>query len=176
MNLSRIDSLDPQTVEAIGETLTRDFLATHAGADQRCKPADQAGAIMNYASTEAREQILGCIETNQPELAGAIRRKMFTVEDIPVRVPARAAPAVIRSIGQETLLKVLFVTRDTAPEVGEFLLSNISSRMAERLREELKQITSVRRKDGERAQAEIIRVIRELAARGEIELIEEEEA
>jgi len=47
--------------------------------------------------------------------------------------------------------------------------------MAEQLREELEEITSVRRKDGERAQSEIIRVIRELVARGEMELVEEDE-
>ena len=47
--------------------------------------------------------------------------------------------------------------------------------MAEQLREELGEITSVRRKDGEQAQSEIIRVIRDLVKRGEIELVEEEE-
>ena len=82
---------------------------------------------------------------------------------------------VIRSLDQETLLKVLFVTKESAPEIGEFLLSNISSRMSEQLREELTQVTSVRRRDGEQAQAELIRVIRELAGRGEFTLVEEDE-
>ena len=47
--------------------------------------------------------------------------------------------------------------------------------MSEQLREELDEITSVRRKEGERAQAEVVRIIRELVARGEIELVEEDE-
>ena len=47
--------------------------------------------------------------------------------------------------------------------------------MSEQLREELGEITSVRRKDGENAQAEVIRVIRNLAANGEIELVEEDD-
>ena len=47
--------------------------------------------------------------------------------------------------------------------------------MSEQLREELGEMTTVRRKDGENAQAEVIRVIREMVASGEIELVEEDE-
>jgi flagellar motor switch protein FliG len=73
-------------------------------------------------------------------------------------------------------LKVLFVTNEKAPEIGEFIFSNISTRMANQLREELGKATAVRRKNGEQAQTEIIRVIRDLVANGEIELVEEDEA
>jgi flagellar motor switch protein FliG len=176
VGLSRVTSLDPQVVEAIGDTMSRDFLAAHANEDRRRNPADRIGAIMNYTSPSIRDHILGRIESDQPEFAEEIRRKMFTVEDIPARVPRRAVAVVVRSIDQETLLKALFVSKDSAPETVEFILSNISTRMSEQLREELGEITSVRRKEGERSQAEIIRVIRELVARGEIEMVEEDES
>ena len=175
VGLSRVTSLDPHVIEAIGDTMSRGFLATHSDDAQKHDPADRVGAIMNYTSPSIRDHILGQIESDQPEFAEEIRRKMFTVEDIPARVPRRAVAAVVRSLDQEVLLKALFVTKDSAPETGEFILSNISTRMSEQLREELGEITSVRRKEGENAQAEVIRVIRELVARGEIELVEEEE-
>ncbi|MHA1530323.1 MAG: flagellar motor switch protein FliG [Alphaproteobacteria bacterium] len=175
IGLARVASLDPHVIEAIGDTMSRDFLATHSDADYKRNPADRVGAIMNYTSPSVRDHILDHIGIEQPEFAEEIRRKMFTVEDIPARVPRRAVAAVVRSIDQETLLKVLFTTRESAPEAGEFILDNLSTRMAEQLREELGEITSVRRKEGESAQAEIIRVIRELVARGEIELVEEDE-
>jgi flagellar motor switch protein FliG len=173
--LSRVTSLDPHVIEAIGDAMSRDFLATHSDADRKRNPADRVGAIMNYTSPSIRDHILDHIEAEQPEFAEEIRRKMFTIEDIPARVPRRAVAAVVRSLDQEILLKALFVTKDSAPETGEFILSNISTRMSEQLREELGEITSVRRKEGERAQAEVIRVIRDLVARGEIELVEEDE-
>ncbi len=175
IGLARAASLDPHVVESIGDTMSRDFLAAHANEDRKRNPADRIGAIMNYTSPSIRDHILGSIESDQPEFAEEIRRKMFTVEDIPARLPSRAVATVVRSLDQEILLKALFVTKDSAPETCEFILSNISKRMAEQLREELGEITSVRRKEGERAQAEIIRVIRELVARGEIELVEEDE-
>ena len=175
IGLARVASLDPHVIEAIGDTMSRSFLATHSGADRKRNPADQVGAIMNYTSPSLRDHILDHIEAEQPEFAEEIRRKMFTVEDIPARVPRRGIAALIRSIDRETLLKVLFTTRESAPETCEFILGNLSTRMAEQLREELGEITSVRRKDGEQAQSEIIRVIRNLVKRGEIELVEEEE-
>jgi flagellar motor switch protein FliG len=175
IGLARVASLDPHVIEAIGDTMSRSFLATHSDAHLRRNPADRVGAIMNYTSPSIREHILDHIEIEQPEFAEEIRRKMFTVEDIPARVQRRGVAAVVRTLDQETLLKVLFTTKESAPEIGEFILGNISTRMAEQLREELEEITSVRRKDGERAQSEIIRVIRELVARGEMELVEEDE-
>jgi flagellar motor switch protein FliG len=175
VGLSRAASLDPHIVEAIGDTMSRDFLATHATADKTRNPADRVGTIMNYTSPTIRDHILSHIEANQPEFAEEIRRKMFTIEDIPARLPTRAVATLVRSLDQEILLKALFSSRDSAPATGEFIFSNISTRMAEQLREQLGEFTSVRRKEGERAQAEVIRMIRELIARGEIELVEEEE-
>ena len=175
VGLSRAARLSPHIVEAIGDTMRRDFLTAHANEGPKSNPADRVGTIMNYTSPSIRDHILGQIETDQPEFAEEIRRKMFTVEDIPARIPTRAVAVVVRSLHQAILLKALFVTKDSSPKIGDFILSNISSRMSEQLREELEQITSVGRKDGERAQAEVIRVIRELVETGEIELVDEDD-
>ena len=175
IGLSRASSLDPHVIEAIGDTLSRDFLATHSEANRRRNPADRIGAIMNFTSPSIRDHILGAIESDQPEFVEEIRRKMFTIEDIPARLPSRSVAKVVRSLNQDTLLKALFASKHSAPETREFILSNISTRMSEQLREELGEMTSVRRKDGENAQAEVIRVIRELVATGEVELVEEED-
>ena len=175
IGLSRAASLDPTVVAAIGDTLRHDLLATHANQDMKRAPADWIGAIMNYTNSLTRDHILSQIDTSQPEFANEIRRKMFTAQDIPDRVPKRAVAVVVRTLDQETLLKFLFFTREKSSEISEFFLTNISSRMADQLREELGQITSVSRKDGERVQTETIRVIRNLVTRGEFELVEEEE-
>ncbi len=56
----------------------------------------------------------------------------------------------------------------------EFLLSNISTRMAENLREEMGERGKVRQKDADDAMAQIVGVIRALVDEGAITLIEEE--
>lgn len=176
VGISRVAHLDPSVVEAIGETVSREFLASRGDEEQKRNPADRVGAIMNYTSPAIRDHILDHIETDNPDFADEVRRKMFTFDDLPIRVPTRGVPVLVRSLDQEVLLRALFFSRESSPDACEFILRNISSRMAEQLREELGQVTSVRRKDGERAQADVIRVIRELVAQGEIELVEEEES
>ncbi len=172
LGLARLESLDPALLEAISEAICRDLLTTdtHGRADG---PAARVGAIMDYLGATMRKAILDDIERTDPDFARAVRRAMFTVEDIPKRLAPRAAAAIVRSIDQQTLLHALVSIRDSAPEVEEFLLANISSRMADQLREEMKEVGSVSRRAGERAQAALVRTVRELIAAGEIELAEE---
>jgi flagellar motor switch protein FliG len=61
--------------------------------------------------------------------------------------------------------------------VAEFLLSNMSKRMAETLREEIAERGRVRPRDAEAAQTGIVNAVRRLEAAGEISLVlpEEEE-
>jgi flagellar motor switch protein FliG len=49
-------------------------------------------------------------------------------------------------------------------------MENMSKRAAEQLKEDMEGLGAVRVKDAQRAQAEIIRLIQELARRGEIVL------
>jgi len=43
IGLARVASLDPHVIEAIGDTMSRDFLATHSDADHKRNPADRVG-------------------------------------------------------------------------------------------------------------------------------------
>ena len=173
--LTKAGNLDAKVTEAIAEAMGRDMLATLGREAQGRDPVDRAGAIMNFAAPALRDQILAGIEADDPDLAGRIRRKMFTIPDIPDRVPKNAVATVVRSIDQDTLLRALVAMRDSAPDVADYLLANISSRVAAQLKEEMGEIGGVRAKDADRAQTEMIRVIRDLAQRGEITLVEQED-
>ena len=173
--LTRAGNLDARVTEAIAEAMGRDVLAALGRQGQSRDPADRAGAIMNFATPALRDQILAGIEAADANLAGRIRRKMFTIPDIPERVPKNAVATVVRSLDQETLLRALIAMRESAPEVADYLLSNISTRVSAQLQEEMGEIGTVRAKDAERAQTELIRVIRDLAQRGEITLVEHDD-
>ncbi|MDH3666347.1 MAG: hypothetical protein OEN23_05400 [Paracoccaceae bacterium] len=173
--LARAGNLDGRVVDAIAEAMGRDVLAKLSRSGQASDPADRAGAIMNFASPAIRDRILGEIEGAAPDLAAQIRRKMFTVEDVPARVPKNGVAAVVRSLDQQILLPLIASLREAAPETADFLLSNISSRIASQMEEDLAELKSVKPKDAEAAQTALIRVIRDLAAKGEIELAEPEE-
>jgi len=175
LGITRANSLDSKIIEAIGDSVSRDFLAAHGTDGSRRDPAERVGAIMNFTAPDIRNHVLEQIGETQPEFAEEIKRKMFTFEDIPARIDKRDAAAIVRAMNPETLLKALSGAAETAPESAEFLLANISSRVAQQIRDDLNDLGKVKRKDAEAAQSEVILAIRSLTERGEIALVSAEE-
>jgi len=175
MGITRTQSLDPNVIEAIGVSVSRDFLAGIQHGTPRRNPAERVGAIMNFASAEIREHVLDHIERSQPDFAEEIRRKMFTFEDVPRRVEPRDVAAIVREVDRDVMLRALRYASDGAPETVDFILRNISSRVAEQYRAEMAEIDKIRRREGEGAQADVVAKIRELETRGELRLLAPEE-
>ncbi|MGF1445917.1 MAG: flagellar motor switch protein FliG [Pikeienuella sp.] len=170
VGITKTQSLDHNVIETIGASVSRDFLAGQNADGPRRDPAERIGAIMNFTAADVRNHVITAISESQPEFAEEIKRKMFTFEDIPSRIETRDVPTILRMVDREVLLRALAGGMDTAKEATEFLLANISSRVAEQLREDLQELGKIRRKDGEAAQAELIGTIRALIDRGEIKL------
>jgi flagellar motor switch protein FliG len=57
------------------------------------------------------------------------------------------------------------------PQLVEFFMENMSKRAAEQLKEDIEALGAVRAKDAQKAQAEILRMIQELAREGKITLV-----
>ncbi|MEM1343261.1 MAG: FliG C-terminal domain-containing protein, partial [Pseudomonadota bacterium] len=151
IGITKTQSLDPKVIEAIGASVSRDFLAGQNADGPKRNPAERIGAIMNFTATDIRNHVLDRIGESQPDFAEEIKRKMFTFEDIPTRIETRDVAVVVRAVEQDVLLKAIAGAQDTAPETAEFLLANISSRMAEQLRAALADLGNVRRKEAEAA-------------------------
>ncbi|MEO0623494.1 MAG: FliG C-terminal domain-containing protein [Pseudomonadota bacterium] len=175
MGITKTQNLDPKVIETIGASVSRDFLAGQNADGVRRDPAERVGSIMNFTAAEVRTHVLDSIGESQPDFAEEIKRKMFTFEDIPARIETRDVSAIIRGAEPDVLLRALAGARETMPESAEFILSNISSRMAEQLRENLNEIGKVRRKESEAAQNEIIMLIRGMVDRAEIKLVVSDE-
>ena len=63
---------------------------------------------------------------------------------------------------------------DLAP-AADFILGNISNRMADALREEIEERGRVKPREGETAMTEVVNAIRTLEARGEITLVSQDD-
>ena len=106
-----------------------------------------------------------------------MRKAIFTFVHIPTRLNPRDAPKITRLVEQPQLVAALTAAQGKAglEEAAEFLLANISQRLAQGLREEMAARGKVKDKDAEEAMNAIIGAIRTLEATGEITLITPEE-
>jgi len=173
--LTRTAGLDSRVVDAIGQSVSRDFLAKQTDKEPSFKPAERIGSIMNYAPGNVRNAVLAHLDQTEPEFAEEVKRKMFTFEDIPDRVERRDIAAIVRVTEPDVLLKALAGAADNAQEAREFILSSISSRVAEQIRGDLADLGKVKIREAEEAQSTMLKVIRDLESQGDLSLIPIEE-
>ncbi len=164
-------TISADVIELIGQSISESMFNENAPSAFTETPVERAGNIMNFAQSDIRDRLMQDFVENDPDTAERIRKVMFTFADIPARVQPRDVSAITRTVDPEILLRAL----KNAPTEAEFILSGLSTRIADQLREELSELDPVKKKDAEAAMNELIVGIRELESSGEITLITEDE-
>jgi flagellar motor switch protein FliG len=139
-------------------------------------PAERIGAILNYSTASARDDVLSGLDETDADFANEVRKAIFTFVNIPDRIAPRDIPKVVRELDQADLVTA---TAGAASEVekraAEYILENMSGRMADAIREEVSDAGKVKPKDAEAAMTNIVTAIRGMEAAGELLLIAGEE-
>ncbi len=120
--------------------------------------------ILNTVDRSTEKHIMETLEVEEPELADEIRRKMFVFEDILV-LDNRSIQTVLREVDNNELAIAL---KNANEDVQNAIFSNLSSRLATMIREDMEFMGPVRLKDVEDAQQKIVNIIRKLEDSGEI--------
>ncbi len=172
LRMGRVPRIDPSAMEKVGEVIERDFLSAMERTQGARKPTEIIAGLLNHVSGSAREVFLQHLDEAEPKLAQEVQRVMFTFGDIADRVSARDIAKVVKAVDEPVLLAALKTAREARDPAAEFILGNISSRLAERLIEDMEMMADIRQKEGEAAQGEVVQTIQALAKAGDIKLIE----
>ncbi|WP_416914112.1 flagellar motor switch protein FliG [Seohaeicola sp.] len=168
--MSLTGAVTPDAVYRIGLSLAMQLDAVPDRAFSE-DPEQRVGEILNMSSPATRDDVLTGLEETDAQFAQSVRRAIFTFADIPARIDPRDAPKITRGLDQPTLVRALAHARalgGNAEDAADFILGNISQRMADGLREEVTQTGKVKVKAGEDAMSAVIATIRELVASGEM--------
>lgn len=172
--VSKTSNVTPEAVERIGWSLA-------AQLDQRPTPAftddpgARVGAILNQSAPATRDGLLDALEEEDSEFATVVRQSIFTFAHIPSRIAPRDVPAILRGIEQSVLVTALAGAKSETDKASvEFLLDNMSSRMADNLREEIAERGKVKQSEAESAMTQVVGAVRTLVDDGAIALIEED--
>jgi flagellar motor switch protein FliG len=167
--IERLATLAPTPIEVAEKVV--DVLNAKLGIKQTRALSQTGGVtpaadILNAMDKTVSRSLLTSIEERNPELCQAIRKKMFTFEDL-----LQLGSQAIQRIMRETDMRDLALSLKKASEpLKKLLLSNISRRGAEAVQEEMSMLGHVKLRDVEAAQFRIIDAVRKLEAEGEIEL------
>ncbi|MFP5507643.1 MAG: FliG C-terminal domain-containing protein, partial [Alphaproteobacteria bacterium] len=168
--MSQTGAVTPETVYRIGLSLAMQLdsspdRAFEDGPDQR------VGAILNLATTATRNDVLSGLEKTDSDFANSVRRAIFTFANITQRIDPRDMPKIVRAVDQSALVAALAHAQTLGEEftdAADFILSNISGRLADGLRDQVSQMGKVKTKAGEEAMTAVTTAIRDLQESGEL--------
>ncbi|SEW03457.1 flagellar motor switch protein FliG [Cognatiyoonia koreensis] len=172
--VSRTADIAPDTVNRIGAALVRAYCTVKVSAFEK-PPVDRVGAILNSSPAATRDAMLEGLDTADEGFAKGVRKAIFTFADIPTRLVATDVPACIRGVDPDQLtLGIAAALGQPGPlqDAAEFILSNISQRMAGQMREDAAEKGTVKSSVGEEAMNAITASIRDLADSGALTLID----
>jgi flagellar motor switch protein FliG len=125
-----------------------------------------AADIMNYLESNVEGMLMDSIRENDEEMSQQIQDLMFVFENL-VDVDDRGMQAILREVQQEALMKAI---KGTDEALKEKIMSNMSKRAAEMMKDDLEAMGPVRISEVEAAQKEILSIARRLSDAGEIML------
>ena len=167
--IERLGTIDSTSLDLVGKIVRN--LGKHF--DNKVRPTyHRSGGVrvvadlLNGLDKEMSKSLLGRLEERNAQLGAAIRKKMFSFEDL-----NRIASADLQRILREVDSANLAVSMKSASDpLKEKIYQSISKRAAESLRDEIGMLGPVRLKDVEVAQDAIIQVVRRLEEEGSISL------
>jgi flagellar motor switch protein FliG len=173
--VSHTSNVTPETVDRIGLSLAAQVDARPDLAFETT-PGQRVGAILTEAAAAKREEVLIALEEEDEEFATDVRKAIFTYGLIAQRMQPLDVPKLMRVLAiPELVTAIAFATDEDDIATNDFLLDNMSSRMATNIREEVGERGKVKRADGETAFGLIVSAMRDLITTGEIELKSDEE-
>ncbi len=174
--VSQTGNVEPDTVRRIGLSLAAQLESQPAKAFDT-GPVERVGAILNVSPALTRDDVLKGLDEADAGFAQQVRKAIFTFPHLPHRLHGRDIPKVVRLVDQNFLITALAgsIGNEENLAAAEFILANMSQRMAQGLREEMAARGKVKDKDAEDAMNAIITAVRELETSGELALIQDED-
>lgn len=173
--VSQTGAVTPEAVERIGLSLATQMEAQPPRAFDD-GPVERVGAILNSSTSTTRDEMLAGLDETDEGFATAVRKAIFTFGHMPTRIDPRDVPRILRNVEQADLV----LACAGAPAMGlddavEFVLSNMSARMADQIREDVQDAGTPRPADVETAMGNVVKAIRDMEVAGDLTLIVPEE-
>ena len=166
----RMESVQKDVLDDIERTLRNEFMNNLARTNRR-DPHESMAEIFNSLDRSTEAKFMTALEERNTESADKIKSLMFTFEDLG-KVDGAAMQAILRVADKAKLPTALKGASDT---IKELIFTNMSERAGKLLKEDIAALGPVRLKDVEEAQANLVSVAKDLAAKGEIVIASENE-
>jgi flagellar motor switch protein FliG len=159
----RMEAVQKEVLERVEQTLRTEFMSSLS--QTRRRDAHEVMAeIFNNFDRQTEMRFLTALEEDNRESAERIKTLMFTFDDL-TKLDAASAQTLMRHVEKDKLSVAL---KGATEPVRQFFLSNMSTRAAKMLMDDMQALGPVRLREVDEAQALLVNLAKDLAAKGEI--------
>ncbi len=164
LRIATMEGIQPTALKDLNEVLFQVLSGTDKVRKSSLGGVKAAAEMINLMGANIEGTVIESIRGHDPDLAQKIMDKMFVFDDL-IKLDNKAIQTVLKEVASDTLISAL---KGAQPELKEKILSNMSSRAAETLREDLESRGPMRLSEVEAQQKEILKTVRRLADEGQI--------
>lgn len=166
----RIDNVQREILDEVEATLRSEFMA-NLSKTIAIDPYEQMAEIFNAFDRVSESSFMAALEERDKDAAERVKSLMFTFDDL-VKLDVNSMQAVIRTVDKA---KMALALKGASDVIKDLFFKNMSERAAKLLKEDMEALGMVRIRDVDDAQMGIVLQVKDLAARGEVMIRDEED-
>jgi flagellar motor switch protein FliG len=166
LRVATMEGIQPSALKDLNEILFKVLAGGEKVMKSSLGGVKTAAEMINLMGTAIEGTVIESIRNHDPDLAQKIMDKMFVFDDVN-KLDNKAIQLILKEVATDALTVAL---KGAQPALKEKFLSNMSSRAAENLREDLESRGPMRLSEVEAQQKEILKVVRRLADEGTVVL------
>src|SRR3954451_1768628 len=161
----KMEAVQKEVIESVEKTLRTEFMS-NLSQTRRRDAHEVMAEIFNNFDRQTETRFITSLEEDNRESAERIKALMFTFDDL-VKLDSGSAQTLMRHVDKD---KLGIALKSANEEVRGFFLGNMSSRAGKMLLDDMAALGPVRLRDVDEAQALLVNLAKDLAAKGEIML------
>ena len=166
MRMASLEQISPDIVRRIASILEQKLRSLGQFSRESYGGVPAVAEMFNRMEANSGQEILEQIEGLDGELGLAIRNLMFVFEDL-LLIDSIGMREVLSRVDKKSLTMAL---KGTSEKLREHFFSNMSERGGTMLKEDMDAMGPVKIREVERAQQEILQVVRQLESEGVLSL------
>src|SRR3984893_12598831 len=159
----RMESVQKEVLERVEQTLRTEFMS-NLSQTRRRDAHEVMAEIFNNFDRQTETRFITALEEENRESAERIKTLMFTFDDL-TKLDTASSQTLMRHVEKDKLAVAL---KGASEPVRQFFLSNMSTRAAKMLMDDMQAMRPVRLREVDEAQALLVNLAKDLAAKGEI--------
>ena len=160
---------DPEIDSVISRMIDIEFLNNQSDdAGEDTAHLETVGEMLSLIPGDRRERLMAALKGSHEDKAASIERVIFTIDGLPDMLQRNGVPVVFRELGEDRMVRILSTLQGSSASVQEYLLGNISSRLADQYRDQLNDAEPVSPEEGETIQREFLTSLMSMKRRGMI--------